>query len=193
MKHVLPLPLIVLGSLAFAISTSCSQSTQKNLSPESTRTQVRSERAGVRIPGGDAGGSFRPTKSPWLAVGLSAAVPGTGQFYNRNYWKIPIIWGLGGYWISQWVDLNHSYKSLRDRYQESITNNQPFGNRSLLDLRNFYRDERDKFSWYLGALYFLNLIDAYVGAHLYDFDVTPDLSGDKSFEPKRMASVRIYF
>ena len=193
MNHILLCPLIVICTLVLALSTSCSQSTQNMPSAESTKAQWTPQHTGIRISSKAQVRSFQPSKSPWLAVGLSAVVPGTGQFYNRNYWKIPIIWGLGGYWISQWIDLNKSYKSLRDRYQGSVTENPPFGNRSLLELRNFYRDERDKFAWYLGALYFLNLIDAYVGAHLYDFEVTPDLACNRPFDPRITASVRISF
>ena len=48
-------------------------------------------------------GSFHPTKSPWLAVGLSAVVPGLGQLYNENSWKAPLIWGVGGYWVYEWI------------------------------------------------------------------------------------------
>src|SRR6266850_5090288 len=118
------------------------------------------------------------SKSPWIAVGLSAGVPGLGQIYNHTYWKLPLIWGLGGYWIYEWVHLNDNYKDFRSQYSNSITPANKAGDPLLLTLRDFYRDERDKFAWYLGALYLLNLVDAYVGASLYDFDVSPDLTSD---------------
>ncbi len=118
---------------------------------------------------------FKPAKSSLLAVGLSAAIPGAGQAYDEAYWKIPIIWGLGGYWIYEWGSLNKSYKDYREKYLNSITTTNPLGNGDFRDQRDFYRDERDKFAWYLGLLYFLNVVDAYVGANLYDFEVTPDL------------------
>ena len=35
--------------------------------------------------------------------------------------------------------------------------------------------QRDAFAWYLGILYLVNIVDAYVGAELYDFDVGPEL------------------
>lgn len=121
-------------------------------------------------------GSYRPSKNAWLAVGLSAAAPGLGQLYDESYWKIPVIWGLGGYWIAEWIQMNRNYQDYRDQYLKSFAVS-PAGDNHLLSVRNFYRDERDKFAWYLGALYVLNLVDAYVGAQLYDFDVGPDLSG----------------
>ena len=121
---------------------------------------------------------FQPRKRPWVAVGLSAVLPGLGQIYNETYWKVPLIWGLGGYWVSEWIQQNNHYQEFRDKYSASITPQLPSGNGQYLQLRDFYRDERDSFAWYLGALYFLNLVDAYVGANLYDFDVTPDLGAD---------------
>src|SRR5258706_8697134 len=45
---------------------------------------------------------YHPAKDPWVAVGLSASLPGLGQIYNRNYWKVPVVWGLGGYWVYEW-------------------------------------------------------------------------------------------
>ena len=137
--------------------------------------------------------AFQPSKNPWLAVGLSALAPGAGQIYNQNYWKVPIIWGLGGYYISQWADLHKKYKDFRTQYSASVNERPPSGDSRLLRLRDFYRDERDKFAWYLGALYFLNLVDAFVGANLYDFDVGPDLSVDGNLMPGVKASVKLKF
>lgn len=136
---------------------------------------------------------LRESKSPWVAVGLSAAVPGLGQIYNKSYWKAPIIWGLGGYWVYEWIHLNGNYRDFRDQYTGSVTPSVPGGNAQFLLLRDFYRDERDKFAWYLGALYLLNLVDAYVGASLYDFDVGPELSADGRFVPGFRASLHVGF
>ncbi len=127
---------------------------------------------------------FKLTKSPMLALGLSAALPGAGQIYTKNYWKVPIIWGVGGYWIYEWIHLNNNYKEFRQKYSESSTEQN-------LRLRDFYRDERDKFAWFLGALYIINLVDAYAGAHLYDFDISPELSFDGKITPRVSASVKI--
>jgi hypothetical protein len=135
----------------------------------------------------------RPSKSPWLAVGFSAAVPGLGQIYNRSYWKAPIVWGIGGYWVYEWIHLNNSYKDYQEKYKQSVTPLQPGGNPLYLLNRDFYRDQRDKFAWYLGALYLLNLVDAYVDASLYDFDVGPDLTADGRVVPRFRASIHVGF
>ena len=133
---------------------------------------------------------LRQTKSPWLAVGYSAMMPGAGQVYNENYWKVPVIVGLGGYWVYEWVKLNNKYNDYSDQYNQSIITSPPSGDTQLLSVRDFYHDERDKFAWYLGVLYFVNLVDAYVGAHLYDFDVSPDLTVDGKIVPKVTGTIR---
>ena len=138
-------------------------------------------------------GSFEMKKNAWVAMGLSAVLPGTGQLYNEDYWKIPVIWSLGGYWVYEWINNNRDYHDFRNQYTNSITSMTPYGDERLLRLRDFYRDQRDSFAWYLGLLYFLNLLDAYVGANLYDFDVSPDLGADGRVVPKAVATVRWKF
>lgn len=107
---------------------------------------------------------FVMEKSPWGAVLRSAILPGFGQFYNESYWKIPIIWGIGALLVSGWVHNNGLYKENRDLFIES-------GNEIYRQRRDFYRDQRDNFTIYLVITYLLNLVDAYVDAHLFDFQV----------------------
>ena len=103
-------------------------------------------------------------KSPWGAVLRSAILPGFGQFYNESYWKIPIIWGIGALLVSGWVYNNGLYKENRDLFIQSE-------NEIYRQRRDFYRDQRDNFTIYLVITYLLNLVDAYVDAHLFDFQV----------------------
>lgn len=117
---------------------------------------------------------FRMKKSPTVAVLLSAALPGAGQFYNESYWKIPIIGGLVGYFGYEYFRNNNLYKDYRDRYVESQTGVNPAGDQNLKILREFYRDQRDDFVWYFLIVYVVNMVDAYVDAHLFDFDVKED-------------------
>jgi hypothetical protein len=131
--------------------------------------------AGSRFIQPDSGASPRGKKSSWTAVGLSAVLPGAGQVYTENYWKVPIILGLGGYWVYEWTRNNDRYAEFRDLFSQSVRDLPPYGDERYLRLREFYKDQRDSFTWYLGILYLLNVVDAYVGAELYDFDVGPDL------------------
>ena len=111
--------------------------------------------------------TFQMQKSPWGAVGRSAILPGWGQFYNENYWHIPVIWGLLGWFGYQWILNNNDYKIYRDEFIETGDNNDKLK-------RDFYRDQRDQFTIYIAITYLLNLVDAFVGAHLFDFSVEED-------------------
>jgi hypothetical protein len=114
---------------------------------------------------------FRMKKSPWLAVGLSALLPGAGQFYNQSYWKVPILLGLVGYFGYEFYNNDKKYRDYRDQYAATQTPEDPIGNENLKVLREFYFNQRNDFVWYFTIVYVINLIDAYVDAHLFDFDV----------------------
>ncbi len=118
---------------------------------------------------------YSPKKSPALAMGLSALVPGAGQVYNESYWKIPIILGFEAYFASEWLNNNRNYHDFQRRYTAALLANDP--NASYYkDTRDQYHQFRDTYTWYFFILYVINIADAYVDASLYDFNVGPDLS-----------------
>ena len=125
---------------------------------------------------------FKMQKSPWGAVGRSALLPGWGQFYNEDYWHIPIIWGFLGWFGYQWIQNNNDYKTYQDLYIQYPQN------QTYKAQRDFYHDQRDNFTIYIVITYLLNLVDAFVGAHLFDFTVDEDL-----FSNTRMINVRFHF
>lgn len=113
------------------------------------------------------------TKSPWGAVLRSAILPGFGQFYNESYWKIPVVWGALGYLGYLWNDSNNKYKKYRDLYSANVNN------QTYLTYREFYKDQRDLNAVFIGLAYFLNLVDAFVDAHLFDFNVSEEMDSNK--------------
>ena len=125
--------------------------------------------------------TFEMQKSPWGAVARSAILPGWGQIYNESYWKAPVVWGIMGWFVYNWIDNNNKYIDYKNLYLQ--TNDGLTG-----DYRDFYRDQRDEFAIYIVLTYFLNLVDAYVDAHLFDFSV------DENYMTKtKMINVRINF
>ncbi len=108
-------------------------------------------------------------KSPWNAVVKSTILPGLGQIYNESYWKVPVIWGLMGWFGYNWWQNDKQYKEYRNLYQLSIEQGQE--NFLYKRIREFYRDQRDLFAIYLGLTYFLNIVDAYVDANLFNFEL----------------------
>lgn len=115
--------------------------------------------------------TFVMTKSPWGAVGRSALIPGWGQYYNEAYWKIPIIWGFMGWFTYLYIENNKLYKKYGDLYKESLKDF-PNGDPNYKLARDTYRNDRDQWALILGLTYFLNLVDAYVDAQLFDFSVS---------------------
>lgn len=108
-------------------------------------------------------------KSPWGAVLRSSILPGWGQIYNQSYWKAPIIWGAIGWFGYNWVLNNRNYNDYKNLYFNSVLSGQE--NFLYKRIRDFYRDQRDLIAIYLGLAYFLNMVDAYVDAHLFNFDL----------------------
>ena len=73
--------------------------------------------------------------------------------------------------------MNDHYKQSRTKYDESVKagDNNGQGDAQFLYERDFYHDERDRFAFYFAITYLLNLVDAYVGASLYSFEVGDNL------------------
>lgn len=122
--------------------------------------------------------------SPKKATIYSAILPGLGQIYNRKWWKVPILYaGFAG--VGYAIGFNQKYyldfrQALKDRIDDDPNTIDPYVNKysaaNLDELQQYYRKNRDLSYIILGAVYVLNIIDANVDAHLFDFDVSNDLS-----------------
>ena len=138
--------------------------------------------------------------SPRKATMYSAILPGLGQAYNKKYWKIPLIYiGFGtiGYFIN-WNNENYQlfrvgYQHLTDgnpetqdylkieavrRINYDVDNPTDFNNlkNALSQRQDYYRRNRDLLIISFVGFYGLNIIDASVDAHLFDFDIGDDLT-----------------
>ncbi|GEO08586.1 DUF5683 domain-containing protein [Segetibacter aerophilus] len=124
--------------------------------------------------------------NPGTATLRSLILPGWGQAYNREYWKIPIVYAAIGTMAGFWIFNNMWYKRTRDAYdirvnrpQDSLQINpklQPLATTSLQFYRNSYRRDRDYSTLYFILTWGLNIVDATVFGHLKEFDVSEDLS-----------------
>jgi len=138
---------------------------------------------------------FKP--NPTRVLWMSAIIPGSGQIMNRQFWKVPIVYGgflACGYFISWNGSLYQDYKmGYRDIIDKDPNTN------SYLDIippgytlesiggveryttilkrrQDQYRRSRDLSIIVTIAYYGLTILDAYTSAQLYDFDISPDLS-----------------
>jgi hypothetical protein len=137
---------------------------------------------------------------------LSAIVPGLGQVYNRKYWKVPIVYGaLGGVGYLAYTNTIY-YRFWHDGLiiKNAITNKQKTNADFIAFAQNskyrtkattlsvealsskseaefqaendYYRRNRDLSFFFMGILYLANILDATVDGHLYNFDVSDNLS-----------------
>ncbi len=122
--------------------------------------------------------------NPTKAGLYSAVLPGLGQFYNKKYWKIPIVWGAVGTGVGIAVWNQKQYRKYREYYIAKLngTPNEFIDQYPYLDkvaLGNFQdraKRQRDYAIAISGLIYILNIVDAVVDAHLYESRHDPDLS-----------------
>lgn len=125
----------------------------------------------------------------------SMIVPGWGQVTNRQYWKVPVVYGLLGGLVVYSIWTHNQYTDYRAAFYNAASGNDDmrFGptppnligvpQESLRFSRNSFRNQRD-FSFILIALaYGLNILDAYIFAHFRDFDVSDDLAHSIAVQP----------
>jgi hypothetical protein len=114
-----------------------------------------------------------------MAIVLSAVLPGAGQIYAERYLHAPVVWGLGYYLVNQWQKGDRLYRDYGVRFAQSVAQDtvSHLGNGILSNARDIYLDERDRIGLYIAILYVLNIVDAYVGASLYSFEISDELGG----------------
>ena len=139
---------------------------------------------------------WQPNSTKAILWGL---LPGGGQIYNRKYWKLPIVWGsfVACYYAITWN--NRQYQEYHAAYRD-LSSADPEHNTAWLvfapngakasdyqqyqsSLRptlkrgnDFYRRNRDLSVVTSILVYGLSILDAYVDAELFTFDISPDLS-----------------
>jgi hypothetical protein len=122
-----------------------------------------------------------PYPNPKKAGLYSAILPGAGQFYNKQYWKVPVVYaavGAAAYFI---YFNNNQYQSYRKAYIASLQGKPHeysgmYDQAALKQLQDGYKRYLDM-TYLLSAVgYTLQIIDAIVFAHLKNFDVSQDIS-----------------
>ena len=138
---------------------------------------------------------------PRIATFRSAVLPGWGQIYNREYWKLPIVYGALAIPAVSYVVNNNYYKWTKFAYVAVFNASNPDANGkydstmyfqinpkvkykdgtplSLSDYqsyRNIYKRDKDYSLLYFIIIWGVNVADATVFAHLKDFDVSDNLT-----------------
>ena len=194
----------ILGSLLLAIlfpQNSFAQTLNKDslttqtAVPDSTVAAVMAAADSLPVPGMELP-AFKP--NPAKAVIYSAIFPGLGQIYNRKYWKLPLVYGafMGCAYAISWNNRNYSdySQAYMDIMSEDPETNNSWINflpanadpeqyiedtnfkESLKSRKDYFRRYRDLSIIITVGVYFITMIDAYVDAQLFDFDISQDLS-----------------
>ncbi|GIV26366.1 MAG: hypothetical protein KatS3mg027_0180 [Bacteroidia bacterium] len=122
---------------------------------------------------------FTNWSEPKKASVMSAVLPGLGQLYNKKYWKIPVIYGLGGLLTYNVIQQNKNYVYYKSELINVInggTNAEGYSAQQLTLLKNQSKKWRDLSIAGVVAVYVLNILDANVDAHLKHFDVSDNLT-----------------
>lgn len=147
--------------------------------------------------------------SPHRATIYAMVLPGWGQIYNGQWWKLPILYGGVGasiYGLSWNTKQFNKYKDAYVDYskylEEKVADpSLPYPNdpswdkiyvggdvegftpqqqsnfkNQLKNKRTSFKRNRDLLYIVMGGIYILNIIDATVFAHFYDFEIDEDLS-----------------
>ncbi|MEF3078678.1 DUF5683 domain-containing protein [Winogradskyella poriferorum] len=136
---------------------------------------------------------LRPSKAAFY----SAILPGAGQFYNKKYWKIPIVWGAIGTGVYFYIRNDKQYDRYRDAYKRRLAgftddefsdaNGNPLiSNDGLIRAQQQFRRNKEVSLLVTIGLYALNIIDANVDAHLLQFNVDENLSLSPHYQYNQM-------
>ncbi|MDD2793003.1 MAG: DUF5683 domain-containing protein [Sediminibacterium sp.] len=134
--------------------------------------------------------ALRANHIPRKATRRSAILPGWGQAYNREYWKIPIVYGVLAIPTVAYIYNQNYYKKTKFAFEARLKEQNGdssdvslidpelsgLGLGSLQNYRNSFRQGRDySILWFLLA-WGLQVVDATVFGHLRQFNISNDLS-----------------
>jgi hypothetical protein len=119
---------------------------------------------------------FIPRKASLYA----AILPGSGQIYNKKYWKLPIVYGgfialgVAADFYNKRYTLYRSelFNLLQDKNYRTINGVSEDQLRSAV---NSSRRDRDYYMILTGLFYLIQILDAHIDAHLKEFDLNPEL------------------
>lgn len=126
----------------------------------------------------DRGGKYpNPTK----ATAYSLLLPGLGQIYNGEAWKVPIYWGMMAGGIHFYLDNKVQYERWKWIHNQATTPDEveerpPQSGETAKYYRDVFRRYRDYSMLFIALSYILQAIDANVFAYMHGFEVKDDIS-----------------
>lgn len=121
---------------------------------------------------------------PSKAAFYSAILPGLGQVYNKDYWKVPLVYAAIGTSTYFYVHNNNQYHRYRDAYKRRLAGfsddefqgDRYLSNDILVAAQKQFQRNRDLSMLITVGFYVLNIVEANIAAHLKQFNVSENLS-----------------
>ena len=195
MRRSLRISLLVLSWLALSLTAKAELAPSDSIPPDPTLQSATTESVIEKALPSKKTKGFQPNSTKAV---LFSIIPGGGQIYNRVYWKLPIVIGAytACYYAISWNNNNlldyatafRDIKSSKPMEHQSWKDFIPYGadpksyvnntgfHEQLRRGRDFYRRNRDLSIIITVGVYALFMIDAYVDAELYSFDISPNLT-----------------
>lgn len=177
--------LILLVALSFHAFAQNDSTTKVNNGKEILLDTIKPKKDQASVDLAKKDSVTRVKHDPRKATIRSAIIPGWGQAYNHEYWKIPIVYGALSIPAATFVYNNNWYHRTQQAYNILVngldTNDinsklRGLSPEALQYYRNSFRKDRDYSVLFFLLAWSLNIVDATVFAHLKDFDVSRDLS-----------------
>lgn len=121
---------------------------------------------------------------PRRAALNSAMLPGLGQITNKRWWKVPLVYG-GFVGLGLVFEFNQRYYKVFLKEAQFRQDNPgktqnplyaPYTTEGIINIKDSYRRNRDLSILAGLGFYAINIIDAYVDAKFFRFDISDDLS-----------------
>jgi len=109
----------------------------------------------------------RNKPQPTRAMLYSAFLPGGGQIYNRAWVKAGLVLGVQGWLIGRAIHNDDK----KDRFHDLAASAEQVGDQVYYKaMETEYRNRFNNDIWWIGITAALSMVDAYVDAHLNDFE-----------------------
>jgi hypothetical protein len=131
------------------------------------------------------GYGFDLPKKPMRSAFYSLIIPGGGQYYNENYWKFGGVVAIEGYFIARTIYHQLEANSHYDKYRKSLLQT------DYQNYLHYYYEVKNDY-WWLGTTIVLSMIDAYVDAHLFNYDANKEKINLKFFDKKISLEFKFY-
>ncbi|MBR2227841.1 MAG: hypothetical protein IJ893_08240 [Bacteroidales bacterium] len=119
---------------------------------------------------------------PGRSTLYSILLPGLGQIYNGEYWKVPFYMGGMATCVYFYTDFRRNYQrykwiyDLHNSEDPDVEKPATVSAETALLYRNLYRRYRDYAILGTALVYLLQVVDANVFAYMQDFEMDDDIS-----------------